>query len=169
MFEILVKDEKLLHALEHGNWDECFSRVERDVVKAKIVDTATCTQFHEKFLLIYNSLAPRASSSEAAAIRSGEKIAWFARFMKWMAQPRETILKFITRDDVLEIVERILVRVLRNNEELARVINIYAFNVRSFRHFRMLINMEMSGSLWLPVSRSMIHVLSSRVLHKQNL
>ena len=151
-FEILLKDETLIHALEHGEWNTFFSRIEGAIANAKILDAESCAQYHEKFQLIYNSLAPRATNSEAAAVRSGEKIAWVARFMKWMAEPRETVLKIMTRDDVLEILERIFVRVFRDNAQLAQMVNIYAFNFRSPRYFRMLINMQMSGNLWLPVS-----------------
>jgi len=156
LFDVLVKDEKLLSALENGKWETCISRIERNVIKTKIVDASTCAQYHDKLLLIYNSLAPRARQSEAAALRSGEKIALFARIMKWMTEPRKVLLKFITRDDVLEVLERILVRVLHGDSHLSQVINIYAFNVRSFRYFRMLINMELSGKLWIPVSIGLV-------------
>ena len=150
--QMLVNDEKLLLALEHGDWAMSVSRIERNVVKAQILDSERCAQFHEKFLIVMNTLAPQASQGEDAALRSGEKIASFARVMKWLAEPRQTILKFITRDDVAEILERILVRVLKNHEPLSDIANIYAYNFRSIRYFRMFINMEMSATLWLPVS-----------------
>ena len=75
---------------------------------------------------------------DTAAARSGEKLAWFMKVMKWIATPRRTILKHRIRDQFLELLERVLVCVLKENTEAAHIIDIYASNFRSARYFCML-------------------------------
>lgn len=72
----------------------------------------------------------------------------FAKFMKVIASPGRSFLRLLTFDDVLDVFERILVRVFEKDPVCSMMINIYAFNFHSLRHLRTLNNMAIAGKLW---------------------
>ena len=149
--DILLADDLFLHSLELLEGSKCIYRIEHAAIKAKIVDTETCAQYHEAGLFVYNNLAPRAKGKQEAAERNEEKLAYFARFLQLLAAPHRTLLKFLTRDDVLDGFERLLVRVFQRDAEASRILNIQAFNFHSIRHFRMLMDISVFGKVWAPL------------------
>jgi len=68
-----------------------------------------------------------------------------------IATPKRSILKILSRDDVLELFERILVRVFRNNSDACQTLNTYSSTFYSFRHIVMLKNVYVVGKLWIPL------------------
>lgn len=150
LFTTLIKDERLLYGLEDGDWDLCLERIERAIMKSRLLDKKAFKVYKDSILAVYQNLAPRQRNQEAVQ-RSGNTVIWFAKLMNWAARPKQSILKLIMKDEVLEVFERILTRVFSNNKEITQMINIHAFNFRSFRSLRMLLNMEISGKLWIPL------------------
>jgi len=149
--DIILADEQFLLSLELLEWAKCIYRVELAVVKAKVVDAESCAQYHKAGVFLFETLAPRAQSQGDAAQRNEEKLARFAQLLKLVASPHRSLLKFLTRDDILDLIERLLVRVFQKDSEAARMLSIYAYNATSFRHIRMLKNMPVSGKLWGPL------------------
>ena len=149
--DIILADEQFLLSLELLEWAQCIYRVELAVVKAKVVDAETCAQYHKAGVFLVETLAPRAQSQGDAAQRNEEKLARFAQLLKLVASPHRSLLKFLTRNDILDLIERLLVRVFQKDSEAARMLSIYAFNATSLRHIRMLKNMPVSGKLWGPL------------------
>ena len=68
--------------------------------------------------------------------------------MKIVASPGRSFLRLLAADDVLELFDRVLLRVFDNDPECSMMINIHAFNFRSLRHLRTLNNMTIAGKLW---------------------
>ena len=149
--DIILADEQFLQGLELLEWVQCLDRIEHAVVKAKVVDSETCSQYHKAGVLLFETLAPRAQNQGDAAQRNEEKIAYFARLLKLVASPHRSLLKFLMRDDTLELIERLFVRVFQKNQEAALMLSIYASNATTLRHLRMLKNMPVSGKLWGPL------------------
>jgi hypothetical protein len=166
--DILVRDDVFMTALEKSDWDVFIAQLERAVVKARILDAKSCAQVRESALIIYGSLAPSkmstnnnqstdqsfdSTSGSGPAAKDSNKNGSFAsmaaKVMKWIAAPRRTILHLLKRDDVLELLERILVRVFGNKDDETQMLNIYAFNFHSFRQLFVLKNMAVASSLWM--------------------
>jgi len=90
-------------------------------------------------------------TSGAAAARNNEKIAVAAQFLQSIASPRRSLLKIFRREDVLELFERILVRVYCREETVSRILTIHASNFHSLRHLRMLKDFSVAGRIWIPL------------------
>lgn len=149
--DTVISDDLLMKYLESGDLKKCMQRVENAIVFANIMDRESCEQYHQIGLALYNTLAPRDERNQEAALRSGKKITLLAKILKILATPGRSILKLFTNDEVLEIIERVLVRVFEKEQDASQVINIYAWNFRTLRHLRILNNMAISGVLWAPV------------------
>ena len=162
--DTLLGDERLLFALEQGDWDKCAIRLEMALVKSKIVEkenllyyrkAASFVHRHWKLIISGDALAGEANSKlGGAAARNNEKLALLAQFVQWIAAPRRSLLKLFERNDVLEVFERILVRVFHKKEEMAssRMLVIHASNFHSLRHLRLLKDFSTSGRrLWMPI------------------
>ena len=154
--DIILADEQFLQGLELLEWAQCLDRIEHATVKAKVVDAETCSQYHKAGILLYETLAPRAQGQGEAAQRNEEKLAYFARLLKLVASPHRSLLKILMRDDTLELIERLFVRVFQKDQEAALMLSIYASNAKSLRHLRMLKNMPVSGKLWGPLLDAMV-------------
>ncbi|KAL7550468.1 hypothetical protein ACHAWF_013694, partial [Thalassiosira exigua] len=148
--DIFLGDTQLLHALELGDWKRTLLRVEIAIVKANITDAATCEQLHKGVTMMYKNLAPRKRDrkTKAAASRNGQKMVNFAKIMKIIASPGRSVMRLLTRDEVLSLFDRVLVRVFDKDPLCSTMINIYAFNFDSIRHLRTLNNMSIAGKLW---------------------
>lgn len=98
----------------------------------------------------YKNIAPRKKDkhTRAAAARSGQKAMTLAKAMKIVASPGRSLLKFLTLDEVLEVFDRVLVRVFEKDPVCSMMINIFANQFYSIRHLRYLNNMAISGKLW---------------------
>jgi hypothetical protein len=149
--DTLISDDILMKHLEDGDIKKCLERVENAVVSANILDNESCEQYHKIGLTLYSTLAPRDERNQEAAVRSGKKITFLAKVVKVLATPGRSLLKLIMHNEVLEIIERVLVRVFEKEKDASQVINIYSWNFRSLRHLRILKNMAVSGGLWAPV------------------
>ena len=148
--DIALGDTQLLHALELGDFRTSLSRVEDAIVRAHITDADTCERLHKGALLIYTQLAPRKRDrkSKAAAARNAAKMENFAQIMKVIASPGRSMTRLLTRDFVLERIDRVLVRVFEKDPLCSMVINIYAANFASVRHLRILNNLPIAGKIW---------------------
>jgi hypothetical protein len=145
---ILIRDDVFMTGVENREWSVCISQLESAVVKARILDAPTCAQIHASALIVYNSLAPQNAKSKASS-KGDDLFAVFARLVKWMANPWRTVLQLLKRDDVLEVFERILLRVFEHKDEACQMLNIYAYNFHSFRHLIVLKNMQVRTTLWV--------------------
>ena len=98
----------------------------------------------------HKNIAPRKRDkhTRAAAARSGQKAMTLAKVMNIAATPGRSILKLLTNDDVLNIFDRVLVRVFEKDPVTSMMINIFANHFYSIRHLRYLNNMAISGKLW---------------------
>ncbi|KAL3796710.1 hypothetical protein HJC23_010010 [Cyclotella cryptica] len=141
--DIVLGDTALLHSLERGDWKLSLLRLEYALVKSNITDEATCEQLHRGVLCW-----KRDRQSKAAARRTRIKALRFAKFMKIIASPGRSFLRLLASDDVLELFDRVLLRVFDNDPECSMMINIHAFNFRSLRYLRTLNNMAVAGKLW---------------------
>jgi len=149
-----VRDDAFMTAVEKGDWDVCISQVECAVVKARILDAQTCAQVRESALIIYGALAPTQKKAPKAESKEGGSFVSIAKIMKWIAAPRRTLLQLLKRDDILDLLERVLVRCFGNKEEETQMLNIYAFNFHSFRQMMVLKNMAVASSLWLQLAET---------------
>jgi len=145
--EILLRDGRLIRAVDGERWEKCLSLLERAIVKARILDSKILAQYKQSAFLLYQALAPT-SGGQRAAKRNGEKLAQIAKVLKLMLSPKRTFLKFIQREDVLEVLERIMVRVFSGASEASMMLNIYAFNFHNFRELILLRNQDIAGSFW---------------------
>jgi hypothetical protein len=71
-----------------------------------------------------------------------------AKLLKIVATPGRSILKLLTKDDVLDMFDRVLVRVFEKDPVCSMMINIFANHFYSIRHLRYLNNMAITGKLW---------------------
>lgn len=150
--DTLLGDERLLLALEQGDWDKCALRVELAFVKAKIVEKENLVYYRKAvtFALRHWKLV-MSSNATGAATRNNEKVAFLAKLVQWVAAPRRSILKLFERNDVLDLFERILVRVFHKEALASRMLVIHASNFHTLRHLRLLKDFSTSGRLWMPV------------------
>jgi hypothetical protein len=149
--DTIVKDDALLLALEQGDWDRCAERLEFALVKAKILDEANREHYHKTAKFVFDHFAAASTKSGSAAARNNEKLAQLAAAVQWIASPRRSILKLFLQTGVLDIFERILVRVFYKEEVASRMLSIHASNFHTLRDFRILKDMTISGALWIPL------------------
>ncbi|KAI2501154.1 hypothetical protein MHU86_13300 [Fragilaria crotonensis] len=150
LFDILVSDEALLLGLERGEWKICLKQVEQALVLAGILKQESRDNYHKTIKFMFNHFAPVAKTGSAAA-RNNEKMAYFAKVLKWFATPKRSLLKLIRHDVSLEILQRIFDRVFRNDPAASLMISIHASNMTTIRHLRMLKDFTISGKLWIPM------------------
>jgi hypothetical protein len=148
--DIILADETLMIALERSVWKTCLERLEIALVRSKFIDEVSRDHFHKTIVFIY-SHSSSSSGHERAAARNRHKLAAFAKAMKWMASPRQSFLTFLRSDFVLELIERILVRVFRHDNFASRTLAIHASNFHSLRQLRMLKDFTIAGKLWIPI------------------
>lgn len=149
--ELLVSDDKLIESLESGDVDDCVTRVENAAVTSEIINEEMRKQYHKIGLLIYQTMAPRFANNNEAALRNGQKFTLVAKAIKLMATPARSALSLLTNDEILELIERLLMRVFEKDEEAVQVINIYSWSFRTLRHLRILVNIAVVGTLWAPI------------------
>ena len=149
LVDILVSDEKLLLGLERGEWDICLAQLEQAFVQAGIIDEESRENYHRTIKFMMSHFSPATNGS--AASRNKEKLAHFAKALKWLASPRRSLLKMIRNDSTLELLQRIFDRVFRNDPAASVMIAIHASNMTSIRQLRMLKDFTISGKLWIPM------------------
>lgn len=149
--DIILGDERLLFALEQGEWTQCATRLEIAFVKSQIIPEECVLHYRKMVRFLVNHIQTAMANNGGAAERNNEKIVLLAQIVQWIAAPRRSVLKFFRDDNVLELFERILVRVFRKEELASRMLMIHASNFQSLRHFRMLKDFSTSGRLWIPL------------------
>lgn len=149
--DLLIADDRLIESLEKGDISDGILRLESAAVKANILDEEMREQYHKLCILLYNTLAPRANQSIEATSRNGRKFRFLAKAIKILATPARSALSLLTNDDVLDLIERVLLRVFDKEKEASQIINIYSWNFRTFRYLRLFNNMAITGTLWAPV------------------
>mmetsp|Transcript_741 Transcript_741/g.870 ORF Transcript_741/g.870 Transcript_741/m.870 type:complete len:1995 (-) Transcript_741:61-6045(-) len=149
--DTLISDELLMKYLEDGDIAKCMQQVESAVINANIIDAESCAYYHQIGLTLFNTITLCHERNQEAAVRNGKKITLVAKVLKVLATPGRSALKLLTNDEVLEIFERVFVRVFEKENDASQAINIYSWNFRSFRHLRLLNNMAIAGNLWAPV------------------
>ena len=147
----IVQDDSLLTAMEQGEWDRCGEQIEFAMVKAKIIDEENREHYHKTAQFVYNHFAAASSRNGGAAARNNEKLAKLAMAVQWIAAPRRSILKLFLEVGVLDILERILVRVFQKEDVASRMLSIHASNFHTLRQFRMLKDFTIAGKLWIPL------------------
>lgn len=150
--ELLVVDDKLIESLEAGDGNDCIARIENAAVSAEIINEDARMQYHKLATLLYNTLTPRTTQKNSdAAARNGKKFTFLAKAIKVLATPARSALSLLTNDDMLELIERVLVRVFEKEQDASQIINIYSWTFRTFRHLRILINIAVVGNLWAAI------------------
>eukprot|EP00977_Amphora_coffeiformis_P027489 scaffold34615_cov180-Amphora_coffeaeformis.AAC.11 len=149
--DTVLGDERLLIALEQGDWDRCVKQLEAALIYSKILERENLLYYRKTLTFLYNHVRLTLSNNQGAARRNSEKIAILAKVIQWVAAPRRSLLKVFERDDILDLFERILVRVFHKEELASRKVMIHALNFHSLRHLRMLKDFSTSGRLWIPV------------------
>eukprot|EP00546_Thalassionema_frauenfeldii_P003631 CAMPEP_0178935276 /NCGR_PEP_ID=MMETSP0786-20121207/24431_1 /TAXON_ID=186022 /ORGANISM="Thalassionema frauenfeldii, Strain CCMP 1798" /LENGTH=1600 /DNA_ID=CAMNT_0020613357 /DNA_START=111 /DNA_END=4914 /DNA_ORIENTATION=+ len=147
--DIIVSDETLLVSLERGAWDVCLEQLEKALVQARIIDEESRENYHRTIKFITDHFAPGLRGS--AADRNQEKLAYFAKFLKWLASPARSLLRLIKHDSTLEILQGILIRVFRNDPAASQMITIHASNMTTLRDLRMLSDFAIFGKVWKPL------------------
>jgi hypothetical protein len=141
----------LLGAMEQGEWDRCFARLEFALVEAEIIQQDNLVHYRKAAKFVYDHIQLALTNEGDAAARNAEKLALVAMMIQSFASPRRSLLKIFRRDDVLELFERILVRAYSKENLATRMLTIHATNFHSLRHLRMLKDFSIAGSLWIPL------------------
>jgi hypothetical protein len=149
--DTILGDEKLLFAMEQGEWDQCVSRLEIALVKSKIIQEQSLFYYRKTGQFIYEHIKASVSHEGGAASRNNEKLALLGQALRSIASPLRSILKILLRPDVLDLFERILVRVYCREEQASQILTIHASNFHSFRHLRMLKDFSVAGKIWIPL------------------
>ena len=151
LFDRLLNDERLIFALEQGEWERCFARLEIALVETEIVVESKLLYYRKAANFIHGQVRLLIGGNASAATRNSEKLALLGAIIQACAAPRRSILKFFLRDDMLELFERILVRAYHKEEVATRMLTIHAANFHSLRHLRMLKDFSVAGKIWIPL------------------
>ena len=149
--DIVVQDDILLSSIERGEWEKCGEQVEMALVKSRILDDESREYYHKTALFLYNHFAMASASSGSAAERNNEKLEQLASALQWMAAPKKFMLKLFLKDEFLDMLERILVRVFQKEDIASRMLSIHSSNFKTLRQFRMLKDFTVAGKLWIPL------------------
>lgn len=147
----ILGDERLLFALEQGEWDRCLARLEIALVEAEVIKEENLSYYRKAAKFVYDHVQMSMGGDGGAATRNSEKLALLARFIQSLASPRRSVLKIFCRDDMLELFERILVRAYYKEEVATRMLTIHAANFHTLRHLRMLKDFSVAGRIWIPL------------------
>ncbi|CAB9505879.1 expressed unknown protein [Seminavis robusta] len=147
----ILADEAFFNGLCEGDWKNCLLRIEDSLVKATIIDPDSHVHLRKTAMFIYEHLVRMSSNETGAAERNNEKLAQLAKFIQLLAAPKRSLLKLLRKGDVLEVLERILVRVFCREEVASRMLTIHASNFHSLRHLRILKDLSVAGRLWIPL------------------
>lgn len=147
----ILNDERLLVALEQGDWDRCLARIEIALVEASVIESENLVHYRKAAKFIYSHVHVLLANEGKAASRNSEKLAMLAHFVKLLASPRRSLLKLIGCDEVLDLFERILVRAYHKKEVATRMLTLHAANFHTLRHLRMLKYFPISGRIWVPL------------------
>lgn len=149
--DITLADELLLLAVEQGEWDQCAARLEQALVSARIIAEENREHYRKTAKFIYDQAVNSSSLNGNAAARNSAKLANLATFIQLLASPRRSFLKLFQRNDFLELMERILVRVFQRDEQASRMLTIHAAHFQTIRHLRMLKDFTFAGKIWIPL------------------
>lgn len=149
--DIVVQDESLLMAIEHGDWSHCSDRIEVALVRARIIEESSRAHYHKTALFLYKHFAHVTSQNKGAAARNNEKMEKFLMAVQMLAAPRKAILKLFLDDHFLDILERILVRVFSKHASASQMLTIHSSNFHSLRQLRMLKDFTIAGKFWIPL------------------
>jgi hypothetical protein len=144
------QDDSLLIAMEQGDWDRCAVQLELAMVRAKIIDEENREHYHKTAQFVYGHFA-FASTRNSKNAAPKEKLVHLAKVVQWIAAPRRSVLKLFMLDGVLNVLERIFVRVFHKEEDVSRMLAIHASTFSTLRHFRMLKDFTIAGKLWIPL------------------
>ena len=147
--DIVLSDERFMVALGRDDLETCIERVEEALVRSKIIDEASRVSYHKTIEFIYKNSS--SSGNAHATARYGEKLAKVAAAMHWLSTPRRAFLTLLRSDAVLELMERLLIRVFRHDSFASRMLAIHASNFQSLRQLRMLKDFTIAGKLWIPI------------------
>jgi hypothetical protein len=148
---LLLHDERLLVAIERGDWTRCVTQIESALLRATIIEEKSATFYRKTILFIVKHIQSVLTKDNEAANRNNAKFVLFLKAIQSLASPRRTLLKFLTRNDIMEFLERILVRTYYREDAVTRMLNIHASNFTSVRHLRMLKDFSVAGRIWIPL------------------
>ena len=146
----VVQDDILLQGIQHGDWDTCGERIESAMVESKIIDEENREHYRKTAQFIYNHFAAASARSQGAAERNNAKLVTLAKAVQCIAAPRRSILKLFLHNEVLDVLERILVRVFHKDDVASQMLSIHASNFHTLRQFRLLKDFTVAGKLWMP-------------------
>ena len=140
-----------LLSLTHSLVPLLLCSLEIAIIQARVLDEQGLEQYRKIGKFVLDHLQMVMSTDGGAAARNNEKLAFVAQAVQWIASPRRSVLKLLRQNDVLELFERILVRVFYSEELASRMLTIHASNFHSLRHLRLLKDFSVAGRLWMPL------------------
>ncbi|GKY95686.1 hypothetical protein MPSEU_000529600 [Mayamaea pseudoterrestris] len=151
LVDTIISDEKLLFGMEQGDWAMCVNRLEIAFVQSNVVEKESMFYYRKAAQYICKHIQSTFTANEGAATRNNEKMALLGHIVRSLAAPRRTILKTLLDNDILEVLERILVRVYCREELSSRMLTIHASNFHSLRHLRIFKDISVAGRMWRPL------------------
>lgn len=151
LMDVLLGDERLLIAIEHGEWTRCVSQIETALLKATIIEESSVAFYRKTITFVVKHIQSVLTKDSEAASRNNAKLILVLKTVQSLASPRRSILKFLTRNDILAFLERILVRTYYREDAVTRMLNIHASNFTSLRQLRMLKDFSVAGRIWIPL------------------
>jgi len=160
----VLGDEKLLVAVEQGDWARCLSRLERSLLQAHVVEEKSISVYRKTASFLLEQLQESLDQDGEAASRNNEKLLWMAQSVQKLASPRRSLLRLLCQPDVLDFFGRILVRTYGDRPETVRMLTIHAVSFYSLRQLRILKNFAIAGGIWMPLLDAANAELESLVL-----
>lgn len=149
LVDAVLGDDRLLFAIEQGDWNVCATRIESALIKSEVVQDEHRQNFRKTVHFLNDQLLQ--VSEGGTKERNNAMLSFFTQLLQCLAAPRRSALKIFTIEGTLEFFERILVRVFEKEERASRMLTIHASHFHSLRHFRLLKDFSTSGHIWIPL------------------
>lgn len=107
--DLILGDERLLIAIKQGDWVRAFTRLEIALLKANVIEEESLGFYRKAATLILKHFQSTLECGSDAATRNSEKLDLLAQAIQSIVAPRRSLLKLLKRDNVIELLERILV------------------------------------------------------------
>ena len=120
-------------------------------MEARIADEESVAHYHKTAVFLLDHFASVSSKSGSAGARNNEKFEYLVRGIQCLASPKRSVLKLFLQENVLELIERILVRTFQDEEGASQMLSIHASNFNTLRRFRMLQDFTVAGKFWMPL------------------
>lgn len=149
--DLVIQDDILFMSIEQRDWTRFGEHFEAAIVEARIADEESVAHYHKTAVFLLDHFATVSSKSGSAGARNNEKFEYLVRGIQCLASPKRSVLKLFLQENVLELIERILVRTFQDEEGASQMLSIHASNFNTLRRFRMLQDFTVAGKFWIPL------------------